>query len=167
MTSKIILWLLIACLSLATNSVFGQTDTLSGPTVSFTLLQPVGFSSVSNASFGEIVTNRSSGFVTLNPDGTVTSTSGIVVNGIVRPAKFSINGTNNCVVALNYNLPSALTSSTGANLNLSLSNTPPAECTLGSNCSDLSLSPKIEISASQAAGVYAGTITITANYTSC
>lgn len=142
------------------------------------VLRPLSFFKVDDLHFGEIIPNvTQAGTVRLQPNGTRTSTNGIVlVNNLHQAARFAGLGSNNQQVAISIQANSIFITGPGAPMrvrNFEIGSTPTTFLTTtplrfrinsATGAFNFPLGATLEVGANQAAGEYTGNFTIILNY---
>ncbi len=120
--------------------------------------------------FGRIISTPAAGTVTIDPDTSTRSTAGgaIAAGGAPQTARFRIVATPATLVIITRNALPILTSSpSGSTMPVTLltvNGTSNPILTPASGTFDIDIGGDLSVAANQAAGVYAGTFQINANY---
>jgi hypothetical protein len=131
----------------------------------------ISLTKTQDLSFGSIVhTGSSAGTVSIAANGTRTASSGIFVAAGEPGAAgtFTVQGATSCVYSIAFTAtPITLTGPGGATLSVALTSSPSGQGTLSSaspGTQTLYVLGTLSVGASQAAGTYAGTYTLTVSY---
>lgn len=137
---------------------------------SATIVTPISITKVTDMNFGNVAVSATAGTVVLAPAATRTTTGGVTlpaVNGTVTAAVFTVNGEGAYTYAIT--LPSTdLTISNGTTNMIvnAFTSTPSATGALAAGTQTLRVGATLNVSASQAAGLYtsATPFNVTVNY---
>lgn len=142
-----------------------------------TVLQPLSFIVTQNLDFGQIIASNQQGYVTLAPDGTRTSTNGIVLVGSRHaPATFAGYGAFNQTVLISLQTGNIWLTGPGTRMLMDsfvIGSTPTAPITTSprrfrivspSGLFEFPIGARLRVNANQARGVYNGTFRLTLNY---
>jgi hypothetical protein len=154
--------------------VCAQSSTFKGESV---VVTPLSFIEVNDLSFGSIIPSNQAGNVVLAPNGTRTSTNGIVLVGSRHePAEFAGMGARNQIVQLSVGAAPVWLTGPGTRMrvrNFTVGSTPTALLTpaprrfrinSATGIFRFPVGAELQVGANQAPGVYNGTWTITLNY---
>ena len=160
-----------AALGLGSSPVSAETGSAEA-----VIVTPLSFVKVDDLHMGQMMTSNRRGFVTLAPDGTRTSTNGIVLVGSAhQPAQFAGFGVLGQNVAISGTTRIWLTGP-GQRMRLdrfTIGSTPTARLTtnpqiffIGGSTGTFQfpVGARLRVNADQASGVYTGTWNITLNY---
>jgi hypothetical protein len=127
------------------------------------ILAPITVTKNTDLDFGTIVVGTTAGTATVSTAGARTCTAALVcTGGTVSAANFSVSGTSGAVVTVAT--PASVSLASGAN-NMSASLTSSAATvTLTGGTGTFNVGGVLSVGASQAAGNYVGTFTVTVDY---
>jgi hypothetical protein len=146
-----------------------QASTQSS-TVKSTIRKPITIALLRDLDFGRIIATAAAGTVTIDPDTGLRSTSGgsILAGGAPQTARFRIVATAATLVIITRNALPVLTQTPGgATMSVTLltvNGTSNPILTPASGTFDIDIGGDLAVAANQAAGNYAGTFQINANY---
>ena len=132
--------------------------------VTATLLAPISISSSGDMDFGTMVTTGTAGTVTVTPAGARSSTDVDLLGGVPSAASFDVTGEGANTYSIT--LPSSATLTSGGDtmtidtFNHDAGGTP----TLSGGSDTFNVGATLNVGATQAAGTYSGTFSVTVNY---
>ena len=154
--------------------VCAQSSTFKGESV---VVTPLSFIEVNDLNFGSIIPSNQAGNVVLAPNGTRTSTNGIVLVGSRHePAEFAGMGTQNQIVQISVGATNNWLYGPGTRMrmrNITIGSTPTAVLTTAPRSFRINsatgifrfpVGAELRVGANQTPGTYSGTWTITLNY---
>ncbi len=146
-------------------------------TTEIIVITPLSFTNVQDLNFGSVIPGTTAGTVTLNPDGTRTTTNGIrAIGNTHEPARFAGLGRFNQRVDVSLGANSIFITGPGPQMRVrtfTIGSTPTALLTTAplrfriSNASGAFIFPvgaTLEVGANQPVGTYSGTWNITLQY---
>jgi Domain of unknown function (DUF4402) len=160
---------LVCALTASGWSVAADAATQS-TTVKSTIRKPVTITLLRDLDFGRIVATPTAGTVTLDPDtgGRTTTGGSVLAGGAPQTARFRVVATPTTLVVITRNALPVLTQTPGgATMSVTLitmSGTSNPVVTPASGTFDFDIGGDLAVAANQAAGSYAGTFQINANY---
>ncbi|MGH6651051.1 MAG: DUF4402 domain-containing protein [Sphingopyxis sp.] len=141
------------------------------------VLRPLSFFKVNDLDFGDIIASTTAGTVTLEPDGSRTTTGGVTLaGGGGEPARFAGLGTYNRQVNISLGANQIFITGPGAPMRVrtfeigstptAILSTTPTRFRIASTLGNYNfpVGATLEVGANQAPGDYSGTFTITLNY---
>ncbi|MGA3287283.1 MAG: DUF4402 domain-containing protein [Bacteroidota bacterium] len=165
---KLTLLIALLLIGLSANALAANPSASASASATAVIVTPISISqSGNNLSFGNIVASVAGGTVVVDPSGTP-SYSGVSVPstpGTITAAAFSVTGSAGLTYAIT--LPGSATLNSGGNsMTLgTFTSSPSATGTLdGSGAQALTVGATLTVGASQAAGTYTGTFSVTVAY---
>ena len=139
----------------------GDSDTAN---VAITLLAPISISSSGDMDFGTMVTTGTAGTVTVTPAGARSSVNVDLFGGTPAAASFDVTGASGANYSIT--LPSSATLSSGGNTMTidTFTDDAGATPTLSGGSDTFNVGATLNVGATQAAGTYSGTFSVTVNY---
>lgn len=141
------------------------------------VLRPLSFFKVNDLDFGDIIASNAAGTVTLEPDGSRTTTGGVTLaGGGGEPARFAGLGTYNRQVNISLGANQIFITGPGAPMRVrtfeigstptAILSTTPTRFRIASTLGNYNfpVGATLEVGANQAPGDYSGSFTITLNY---
>ncbi len=140
----------------------GFSDTTN---VTITIAAPISISNTANLDFGTMVTTGTAGTVTVTPAGARSSVDVDLLGGVPAAAAFDVTGEGNA----NYSItvPSSTTLSSGGDTMTVDTFTDDAGASPrlpGGGSETFNVGATLNVGATQAAGTYSGTFSVTVNY---
>ena len=133
--------------------------------VTATILAPISISSSGDMDFGTMVTTGTAGTVTVTPAGARSSTDVDLLGGVPSAASFDVTGEGNANYSIAFSSP-AMLSSGGDTMTVDTFNhdagATPSLPPGGSET--FNVGATLHVGATQAAGTYSGTFSVTVNY---
>ncbi len=141
-------------------------DGISGTVdVTATILAPISISAAGDMDFGTMVTTGTAGTVTVTPAGARSSVDVDLLGGTPAAAAFDVTGEGNANYSIT--LPSSATLTSGANTMTIDTFTDDAGANPrrpGGGSETFNVGATLNVGATQAAGTYSGTFSVTVNY---
>ena len=158
--------MITAMVALLGGSAFAQNSATASANATATIVTPIAMSKTADMAFAEVAAGSTAGTIILSTAGSRTATGGAKVGGgTSSAASFTVTG--QAGYTYNITLPaSAATLSSGANT-MTVDNwvsNPTPSGTLTGGTSTLLVGGTLNVGASQAAGAYTGTFSVTVAY---
>ncbi len=132
--------------------------------VTATLDAPISISSSGDMDFGTMVTTGTAGTVTVTPAGARSSVNVDLLGGVPAAASFDVTGEGNANYSITF--PSSATLTSGANTMTidTFTDDAGANPRLTGGSETFNVGATLNVGATQAAGTYSGTFSVTVNY---
>ncbi len=151
-------------------------DATAGADVEALVLRPFSLVKVEDLDFGSIIASASQGDVTVDPDGIISTTGGVILVGAgTHPARFVGQGSSNRVL-IKSNSTQIFLTGPGAQMRLNqftigalsglsqIGNGNNFRITSSNGIIGFSVGGTLRVNANQAEGLYSGTFSMTFNY---
>lgn len=148
-------------LALGLASGAAQAATADG-TARATILQQVTVTNTSDLQFGTVAIGTGGGSVAVSTAGARTCATTLVCTGATTAAGFNVSGATGMTVGISHPGSVTLTDGSGNNMTATIASSATSLVLAGGD--SFRVGGSLNVGATQAAGAYAGTFTVTVNY---
>jgi len=132
--------------------------------VTITIAAPISISAAGDMDFGTMVTTGTAGTVTVTPAGARSSVNVDLLGGVPSAASFDVTGEPGQVYSITLPSPATLTSGGNTMTVDTFNHDAGATPTLAGGSDTFNVGATLNVGATQAAGTYSDTFSVTANY---